>query len=258
MSASLPADAVVLEKEATQSTNDDLRALAEHGAPNLSCVWAHQQLKGRGRHGRVWNSPPGNVYCSILFRPQRHWPEVPQLVYVVALAVHEALHAQIDPDQKLEIKWPNDILLNGGKLTGMLLEASAPAERGSALPAHVIAGIGINLRHAPDASQALYPPTSLVAQGQLPPDPALLVQALRQAVAVNLQTWLASGFEPLRQRFLQRAHRLGQCVRLGTTADKQDYQDGVFEGIDEQGQLLLRRDDASLLRLYSGDVLMTS
>ncbi len=258
MSSRLPADAVVVEKEATQSTNDDLRALAEQGAAPLSCVWAHQQLQGRGRHGRVWNSPPGNVYVSILFRPQRHWPAVPQLVYVVALAVHEALAAQIDPSQKLEIKWPNDILLNSGKLTGMLLEASGPAERGSALPAYVIAGIGINLRHAPEANQALYPPTSLLAQGQIPPDPALLVQGLRQAVAVNLQTWLASGFEPLRQRFLQRAHRLGQRVRLGTSADKQDYQDGIFEGIDEQGQLLLRLDDARLLRLYSGDVLMSA
>lgn len=258
MSLALPADAVVIEKEATQSTNDDLRALADQGAAALSCVWSHQQLKGRGRHGRVWNSPPGNVYVSILFRPQRHWPEVPQLVYVVALAVHEALSAQIDPGQKLEIKWPNDILLNGGKLTGMLLEAGGATERGAVVPAYVIAGIGINLRHAPEASQALYPPTSLLAQGQIPPDPALLVQGLRHAVAVNLQTWLASGFEPLRQRFLQRAHRLGQRVRLGTSPDKQDYQDGVFEGIDEQGQLLLRLDDRRLLRLYSGDVLMSA
>ena len=251
-----PTQALVVEKEATQSTNDDLRALAEQGAAPLSCVWAHQQLKGRGRHGRVWVSPPGNVYCSILFRPQPGWPPVPQLVYVVALAVHEALSQHLDQDQTLAIKWPNDILLNGGKLTGMLLEAGPLARTTPPLPSYVIAGIGINLRHAPEAAEALYPPTSLLAQGQIPPDPALLVQSLRQAIAVNLQTWVASGFEPLRQRFLKRAHKLGQRVRLGTSPDKQTYQDGVFEGIDSEGQLLLRLDDGGLKRLYSGDVLM--
>ncbi len=256
MNSAHSTEPMVIEKEATDSTNDDLRTLAERGAGPLSCVWSHQQLKGRGRHGRVWVSPPGNVYCSLLFRPQPGWPPVPQLVYVVALAVHEALSQHLDADQSLSIKWPNDILLNGGKLTGMLLEAGPMARSHPPLPSHIIAGIGINLRHAPEAADALYPPTSLVAQGQIPPAPALLVQGLRQAVAINLQTWVASGFEPLRQRFLQRAHRLGQRVRLGTSADKQAYQDGIFEGIDQEGQLLLRCDDGSLKRLYSGDVLM--
>lgn len=241
-----------IEKATTQSTNDDMRVLADHGAAHLSMVWSHEQKAGRGRHGRVWVSPPGNLYSSTLIRLEPGWPPVSNLVTLIALAVKEALSGHLTKDQRLALKWPNDVLLNGQKLTGMLLETGGFV---GGTPTWVIAGIGMNLKHAPPAADALYPPTSLVDQGCAEADPAQVALDLQAAIAREIDTWTSVGFEAARRRFMTSAHRLGQTIKVGTMADKGLYSTGVFEDVDPDGALVLKLESGEIRKFHAADIL---
>ncbi len=121
------------------STNELLREMAEEGAPEWTAVLAEEQTEGRGRRGRVWYSPPGNLYLSVLLKPDISVVELPRMSLIVSLAVHCALRQR---DVSLRLKWPNDVLWDGRKLAGILMEGKTKGETVH----YVIAGIGINLR----------------------------------------------------------------------------------------------------------------
>ena len=208
------------------STNARAADLLDLGEEPGFWVTADEQLTGRGRLGRDWSSPVGNLYATAALAPDVPMDRLPELPLVVAVAVHDAV-AETTGREDLRLKWPNDLLAGGAKIAGILLEAGGRRDV-------VLAGIGINLVSHP--SLAAYPTADLRSLGSAV-DRDELWTALGSAVDRNMREWHSGGFGPFRQRWLRVAHGLGSTVRVRTPSD---IVEGVADGIDEQGRLLLR------------------
>jgi len=225
------------------STNEEARRQARDGAAEGALIWARQQTAGRGRRGRSFVSPPGNLYLSILLRPERSAAAAAQLGFAAALAIADAVAPQLPPGVRLGLKWPNDVLLDGRKLSGILLESQASDGRLDWL----VLGMGVNVASFPEGLD--YPATSLSAVGA-----SVTVEALLAALAGRFEAWYEGwhreGFQPLRQAWLQRAQGLGEPIRVRLATGESS---GRFAGLDEEGALLL--DDASgRRRVAAGEV----
>jgi BirA family biotin operon repressor/biotin-[acetyl-CoA-carboxylase] ligase len=218
------------------STNDWLMARAA-ALPDGHWVITDRQTAGRGRRGRAWNDGAGNFMGSVLVLADG---PVQQLSFAAALALHDALSDVTGQPQRFSLKWPNDVLLDGTKCAGILLE-----RQGTSL----VIGIGVNLAHHPDGTER--PATSLAAAGLPVPQPAALLAALAPAFARWRATWQAQGFAPLRQAWLARASGVGGRIvaRLGSESPE-----GRFAGLAEDGALLLRLDDGNTRAIHAGDV----
>lgn len=217
---------------------DSTNAEAMRMAPGLSAptwVMARQQTAGRGRRGRAWADPPGNFAASLVLRPMGGPADAARLSFVAALAVHDALRQLCGPHLNLALKWPNDVLLNGGKLSGILLESIGA---GGTIHALVI-GIGINLAAAPDRDQVepgALRPVSLQGETGLTISPDDMLDALAAAFEDWNRQMRDYGFGPIRSAWLARAARLGETITARTGAAETT---GRFEGIDESGALIL-------------------
>ena len=206
------------------------------------------QSAGRGRLGRVWQSPPGNLYASTLVRLRPTDPPAASLAFVAAVALEEVVRAYAswglkgDADPIL-LKWPNDLLIGGAKLSGILLEGAGEA---------VIIGVGLNLAHHPEGLER--PVTSLAAQGLEAPDPALVLEDLAAAFQRWLERWRNEGLAPIRAAWLARAHARGTAL----TANLPDGEsiDGLFDGLDPDGALILRLADGGRRVIHAGDVFL--
>lgn len=218
----------------TDSTN--AHALRE--APALSGpAWflGLEQTAGRGRRARAWSSPRGNFHGSLLLFPT----ESPDLValrsFAAALALRDAFVALTGLPQAFSLKWPNDVLLNGAKVAGILLEATSA---GAGVQALVI-GIGVNLIAHPDQSvmeAGALPAVSLLSETGMRVTPEAFLAALAPAYAKWEAVFTAQGFAPLREAWLAHAAKIGEPIRARTGKDSH-Y--GVFETIDSQGNLIL-------------------
>ena len=214
--------------DAADSTN----AEALRRGPDLTeptWILARRQTAGRGRRGRAWADPPGNFAATLVQRLDDPPAALALRSFVAALALLDALQGLTDLGPALALKWPNDVLLNGGKLSGILLETDG---RGL-----LVLGIGVNLRHAPPADPgAPHPPVALRLETGFDIPPETLLAHLALAYAdwdARLRTW---GFAPLRHAFLARAARLGETITARTLSETAT---GVFETIDETGALIL-------------------
>lgn len=225
----------------TGSTNDDLAALARSGAPEGLWLRAERQSRGRGRQGREWHSPPGNLYASTLVRLRPGDPPAPTLALVAAVALHEVVSVSAG-GPPVEIKWPNDLLVAGAKLSGILLERLDEA---------VVIGFGVNLADHPDETSR--PATSLAALGGAP-DPALFLEALAESFARWLERWRFEGLVPVRARWLAAAHPAGTALSTHTASGA--WVEGLFDGLDELGALKLRLADGSSQVIHAGDVFL--
>lgn len=226
----------------TGSTNDDMRAAAAAGAEEGSWLRAGRQTGGRGRQGREWSSPPGNLHASTLIRPRPGDPPAPTLALVAAVALHEALKL-FAGGAALAIKWPNDILSGPAKLAGILLER---IDRG------VVAGFGANLAAFPEAVGR--PATSLAALGSAAPDPAVVQEALAEIFAGWLTRWRGEGVAPVRAAWLAAAHPRGTALTAhGAPGERLE---GLFDGLDEGGALRLRLADGSVHIVHAGDIFL--
>lgn len=199
-------------------------------------VLAAEQTGGRGRRGRPWASPRGNFHATWGLRPQGPPAQAALRSFVAACALRAALDALTGAGAALALKWPNDVLLNGGKVAGILLES---AGQGGGV-AHLAVGIGVNLIAAPDPAllepQALRPVTVLGETGvRLRPE--ALLDALAAACAAREAVLAAQGFAPIRAEWLAHAARLGQPI-TARTGDR--VREGVFDTIDGTGALVLR------------------
>ncbi len=207
-------------------------------APTLSGpLWllTHRQTSGRGRRGRGWVMPEGNFAATLVTRPKGGIGIAAQLSFVAALALHDALAQACGPTVAIAIKWPNDVLVNGGKVAGILLESSG---NGGGDPA-VAVGIGVNLAAAP-APDVVEPgavlPVSVFGESGYLVTPEDFLDLLAPAFAGWQERLETYGFAPIRNAWLERAARLGEVIVARTgTIERQ----GVFEGIDESGALLL-------------------
>jgi BirA family biotin operon repressor/biotin-[acetyl-CoA-carboxylase] ligase len=230
----------------TVSTNDDIATLAREGAGEGVWVRADVQTGGRGRLGRTWVSPPGNLYASTLVRLMRGDPPPSTLALVAAVALDELIGSMVGRD-RLRIKWPNDLLLRVGqdwcKLTGILLERADDA---------IVIGIGVNLAHFP--TDLGRPVTSLAAAGIDPPAPANFAADLADAFSRWLGRWRSEGLAPVRRRWLERAHPIGTAL-VTRTADGSAIE-GLFDGLAEDGALRLRLADGGVHVMHAGDVFL--
>ncbi len=239
-----PAGYAAVQLDAVGSTNAEAFERARQGAASGLWVVARRQTAGRGRRGRVWTSEPGNLYASLLLRDPIGAARLGELPLVVALAVHDAVAAALPPITRadLTIKWPNDILYAGAKLSGILIEAAGGPEGRV-----VVAGIGVNCAHHPDA--ALYRATDLAGTGY-PTEPEAMFALLAAAMARRLAEWRAGDFAPLRDAWLARAQGIGEAITVRLPAREIT---GVFSGLDGEGRLLLRH-DGGLEAISAGDV----
>src|SRR5262245_61016235 len=161
------------------SSNSEALALARAGEPTPFWMTARMQTTGRGRRGRNWVSPPGNLYATLVLRDPSPPPLAPQLSFVAALAVHDAVASLSARDLSLVLKWPNDVICGGAKVAGVLIE-------GEGTPLIVAIGIGINCAHHPRETD--HPATDLPAEG-INVAPADLFVALSVALARRLRQW---------------------------------------------------------------------
>jgi BirA family biotin operon repressor/biotin-[acetyl-CoA-carboxylase] ligase len=220
------------------STNSEARRRAEAGEMGRLWITAERQTAGRGRRGRVWDSAQENLAATLLLRPEAPAAIIGQLSFVAALAVAE-MAAHFAPGAAITVKWPNDVLAEGKKLSGILLES---------VGASLAIGIGVNLSsHPPDTE---FPAISLAALGATPPSPLEALDLLAAGFAGWYDIWEKSGFAPIRDAWLARAAGLGSRIRARLPGTEHV---GVFEGVDEQGALLLRDAD-KLLVLAAGDI----
>jgi len=233
-----------IHHETIGSTNDEARRLAGKGEQGPLWITAGAQTAGRGRRGRAWVSPPGNLMSTLLIKPERPVAECAQLSFVSALASSDAM-AHFAPNAEVKVKWPNDVLADGRKISGILLEsASAGGE-----PYFLAIGIGINLAHFPPDTE--FPATSLAALGvAIPSVPEALAQ-LASAFARWYDIWRGQGFAPIRDAWLARAANLGMRIRARLTNEEAS---GVFEGIDETGALILRETADRVRVIAAGEV----
>ncbi len=200
------------------------------------------QTGGRGRQGRVWQSPPGNLYASTIVRLRAGDPAAATLGFVAAVALADAVQAVAGPVAALGLKWPNDVMIDGAKLAGILLERAGDA---------VVIGFGVNLASHPDDLDR--PTISLAAQGHAV-EPAAMLDHLVAALARSLITWRGQGFAAIRQRWLALAHPPG--TRLRVRAGEGAAIDGRFDGLDPDGALILRLADGAARVIHAGDVFL--
>ncbi|MCB6177369.1 biotin--[acetyl-CoA-carboxylase] ligase [Rhodobacter sp. Har01] len=216
--------------ETVDSTNaEGFRRAAS--APGPLWIVAHEQTAGRGRRARPWASPKGNFYGTLVLRHADPPARAALRSFAAALALRDAFVALTGLSGSFALKWPNDVLLNGGKAAGILLESSGPV---------LCIGIGVNLIAAP-APEAVEPgavaPVSLLAETGLRVTPEAFLDVLAPAYAGWEARFRAEGFAPLRAEWLAHAARLGQPIRTRTGTETRD---GIFETIDEGGSLILR------------------
>jgi BirA family transcriptional regulator, biotin operon repressor / biotin---[acetyl-CoA-carboxylase] ligase len=210
------------------STNAEARRLAPT-QPTPLWITAASQTAGRGRRGRAWESPSGNLAATLLIRPERPLAQWAQLSFAAAIATAD-MAAQFAPQARMAVKWPNDVLGDGRKVAGILLEVVGPSSADQALAI----GIGVNLAAYPGDTE--FPAISLAALGARPILPPQALGVLAQNFAGWYDIWRADGFAPIRDAWLARAAGLGQRIRA-RLPDRE--QTGVFEGIDADGALLL-------------------
>lgn len=241
----LPAAYRLILRETVSSTNDEAKELARAGAAEGTIVCGLQQTAGRGRRGRCWSSPPGNLYASTILRPACTPPVAVQLAFVTALAVGEALSQLAPALPSIAYKWPNDVLAGGRKIGGILLE-SETGENGRL--AYVIVGVGVNLASAPPNAE--FPATSLSGEGMLAPKPETALAAFVRHFDTWMRRWRQQGFSPVRDAWRASAFALGEPiqVRLETATLH-----GRFIDIDQQGELLLEV-EGEQRRISAGDV----
>lgn len=230
------------------STNREARTLASRGAPDGTLVVAEEQTGGRGRLGRGWFSPHGlGIWCSLVLRPGIQPAEAPPVTMLTAVAVASAIEkvAGIRPG----IKWPNDLLVDGKKICGILTEMDAELERVNFL----VVGLGVNVNipreDFPGVLREIA--TSLYLAGGKPVSRQELLQQLLREFEACYRVWLESGFRPVLEEWKRRCVTLDCPIRLITFRDSWE---GWAEDVDGDGALILRLPDGSRRRFLAGEV----
>lgn len=233
----------------TVSTNADVLRLAEDGAVEGTVVLADSQSGGKGRRGRTWLSPAGvNLYCSVLLRPPIMPHQAPQLTFLSAVAVARAI--EMSTALIPEIKWPNDVLIAGKKVAGLLNEMSAETDGIN----FVILGIGVNLNMTADQfpEGLRHPATSLLLESGLNIIRTRFAGLLLRELDKLYAEFLESGFAPVRREWQLRCNANGRQVVVSDAGS--DEISGMFAGIDEDGALLVQDPEGAITRIMNGDV----
>jgi len=228
------------------STNEEGRLRAQRGEPVPLWITAQAQTEGRGRMDRSWDSPAGNLYASLLLRDPSPHDRAPELAFVAALALRDAVIAEASAlAPALSFKWPNDLLLAEQKCAGILIEGEA--EPGKSLS--IIVGIGINCASHP--ADAAYPATDLRSHGAAV-TPDRLFRRLSATMCGRIVQWdRGRGFAAIRSDWLSCAHKLGEAI---TVRNGLGEKHGRFAGLDPSGRLILEAPGGGSEKISAGDV----
>jgi BirA family biotin operon repressor/biotin-[acetyl-CoA-carboxylase] ligase len=221
------------------------------GVRECTVIWAAAQTAGHGRHGRSWSSPPGNLYWTMVIPRKATWPAIYGLSFAAGLAVSDAiLDIGIDRS-RVGLKWPNDVMVDQRKISGVLARASTLAGADGLAPA--VLGIGINITSHP--SDTFYPATSLQDRGITPCAASTLRDVLTEKFLVRLAQWEARGIDGLRTDYVDRLQGIGQPIRISRSQDRSDQLDGIFERLGADGSIQVRLADGTSCKVSAGDVL---
>lgn len=222
------------------STNEACRLRALAGEAAGLVIRADRQTAGRGRRGRSWSSPQGNLYASILLRPVRPVSEAAALGFAAVTAIGDVAAALLPSGARVEHKWPNDLLINGAKASGLLLEAQ---------PGFVVLGIGVNVASHP--ADTPYPATDLVAAGAAPIASQAVLERLLTAFGPLHDSWERDGFASLLPAWRRRAAGLGEAIEVRL---ERETLVGTFLDLEPDGTLRLGLSDGTERRIAAGDV----
>ncbi|MDR3509815.1 MAG: biotin--[acetyl-CoA-carboxylase] ligase [Caulobacteraceae bacterium] len=241
-----PVQVPILALDEIDSTNAEARRRAEAGETGPLWITALRQTAGRGRRGRVWQTGQGgNLAATLLMVTDKPPAEAAQVSFIAALAVADLVRTFVR-GAPAKVKWPNDVLVNGRKISGILVESGRRPDGRLWLAT----GIGVNLADAPDAPER--PATTFIAEGcDPPPSPREALERLSDSMAGWLGVWENQGFAAIAEAWTIRAHGLGKPCQARLT---DSVIEGLAEGLDVDGALRLRLPDGEIRRIMAGDV----
>jgi BirA family biotin operon repressor/biotin-[acetyl-CoA-carboxylase] ligase len=242
----LPPGYRLIAYDSIGSTNDEAKRLAREGAAEGTLLWAHEQTAGRGRRGRVWVSPRGNLYLSLVLRPDCSVASAAQLGFVAALAVGDALRAMLPRTERVTYKWPNDVLINNRKVAGLLLEAETVAPGKLSF---IVVGVGVNLTTSPHGTE--FPATSIMEEGLGEVMPEVMIEKFAAHFRSWNTRWRAEGFVPVRAAWLA-ATAIARDEPIRIRLESRAFC-ARFLDLDHEGNLLLDR-AGECLRIAAGEV----
>lgn len=238
----------LLSYDVLDSTNEEAKRLAQGGGAHGAAIWAKKQSSGRGRMGRSWISAEGNLFVTLLLQPQVKLEQCAQLSFVASLAVADTLEAIVPDPHAIRCKWPNDVLCAGRKLAGILLESfTTPQHAG--VHQWVAVGVGINVDSAPE--HVMFPATCLRESGVELISAKIVLSRFIHHFIHRYDEWMAKGFAPIKKAWEARGYHLGDAVEV--LVGETQYE-GVFEGIDTSGQLILGLGGKKRMPIIAGDV----
>ena len=199
----------LLTYDVLDSTNSEAKRLAGGGASHGAVIWSRRQTAGRGRKGREWVSAEGNLFATILLSPTVDLTQCAQLSFVAALAVAETLDAVLPDPSLITCKWPNDVLVDSKKISGVLLESFTTKDLVTSRQ-WIAVGIGINVDTFPE--HVMFPATCLRDAGVELISAKIVLSRLVQHFIHRYDEWEAKGFKPIEKAWLKRAHRIGKSV----------------------------------------------
>jgi BirA family transcriptional regulator, biotin operon repressor / biotin---[acetyl-CoA-carboxylase] ligase len=233
--------------EEIDSTSAEAKRRAAEGAEDGTLVWARRQTGGYGRQGRAWASAEGNLFLSVVVRPDCSLAEAAQFSFITAVALGDALGSVASPQIEVSFKWPNDVLLNGRKAAGILLESKGDKDQRLEW---LVIGVGANVSSFPP--DARLPATSLHFEGCPPTVSAVdLLEAFTRHLLSWINRWLDEGFSPVREAWLRHAKGLKEEIEVRLP---QETLKGVFTDLDAAGTLELRLPDGTTRRIAAGEV----
>ena len=227
----------IIELYEVDSTNKYAKEKIKEGIEEDTIIWAHRQIAGVGRRGNEWYSPEGNLYISFIIKPNIERKHIGQLSFAASIAISNIIIDVVGDEHVINVKWPNDVLVDDKKISGILVETDSDSE-------WVVVGMGINIATAPEGAISLYDL-----------DADISVKGFLERLIVEFNLALSrsekEGFEAVQKIWLSRAYKLGEEINARLP---NEIVTGIFKGIDEQGILQMELKDGTLREISSGEV----
>jgi BirA family biotin operon repressor/biotin-[acetyl-CoA-carboxylase] ligase len=227
------------------STNEEGKILARANTPDWTILQSARQTNGKGRHGHQWISKTGNLFMSVVLRLPLKPQDVGKLSFLAGVAVARAVDLFLPDDIHVDLKWPNDALIEGQKLAGVLIETEAVDENG--LVPWVVLGIGVNIEHAPDDMNAVCLQGFHTALITIEDVMTNLCKVLKE----ELDIFEKEGFAPIRKQWMEKAYGLGEEITVRLSDEEIQ---GIFKDLDDHGVLMLELEDGSIREITSGEI----
>ncbi len=234
---------VIENYECVESTQDILKEISSSTFTEEGLVISAQtQTAGRGRHGNVWKAPKGNLYISFLLHPECEISVAGHFSFLIAVALSKTIDKYIDSGHEKSLKWPNDILIDGKKCAGILLESNI-SPKGTISDLYV--GVGVNILAPPEERIGLQQVSSQILTVES------VLNTLLKTINIYYDLYSKKGFKEIQNLWISEAYRLHEKINVRLP---QKTLSGIFEGLDEEGTLLLRLDNGVLERITAGEV----